>query len=148
MKTIISGANFLKFVENQIVFGRVGKVVKREKDGANVATNPNEKAGSIMGYELIDKFGNVQIIGASATIKDTFEKLGENAIVKITFLGKGENAKKQPVNRFKIEQLDDADEWAQLDPLPEDHESELTDAEESSEPETEPETKPVKKGKK
>lgn len=120
MKSISSGAKFIDWIVGMVFFGIIGPPVIREKDGANVATNPNEKAGSIMGYEMTDKNGEVHIIGNSAVIKDAIGKIGEGGIARIEFLGKGVNAKNQPVNRFKIDQLDDMAEWHKLDPLDED----------------------------
>jgi hypothetical protein len=142
MKSVVSGAKFIVWTVGMIFFGRIGKPVIREKDGANAEQNPNEKAGTIMGYEIVDKNGEVHILGNSATIKNAVEKVGEGAIVRIEFLGKGTNAKNQPVNLFKIDELESVEEWHQLDPLDNDGEP---DAEFVPEPVADDEPKKGKK---
>lgn len=116
VRNLVSGADFHDFNEEPVFVGRYRGPVIREKDGPNVATNPNEKAGTVMGYkftELLDfdlpteKEGHDSIVGNSDQIKRGLEKAKDGEIYKIEFLGKTENSKKQPVNRFRVDLIEE-----------------------------------------
>jgi|SRR3989304_3732928 len=102
-RTVISGAEFKEFVEGEIYVGVYGEPVIRKKDGLDVANNPNEKAGTTMGYTFQDDNGVDVIIGASQQVTEVMQQCKKGDYVRFTFLGKGVNSKNQPFNRFKIE---------------------------------------------
>lgn len=102
-KNLISGADFKEFGEGEIYEGTFLRETIREKDGPNVASNPNEKAGTVMGYLFRNDSGKEEIIGASHQITEVMKKASQGDYFRFTFLGKTENAKGQPVNRFRID---------------------------------------------
>lgn len=107
-ETLVSGATFWDFDVKPVFIGSfTGKEILREKDGKNAATNPNEKAGSVMGFEFKDVDGNVHLIGNSYSIAKIFAgKEGQKHVGKkmfIEFEGKDEQAGKPPFNRFHIQ---------------------------------------------
>lgn len=116
-RNLISGAEFYDFEEHGKIFaGSYHRPVIREKDGPNVANNPNEKAGTIMGYlftQFVDfdtpeeRAGQECIIGASEQITRAMEKAKEGDIYVFEYLGKTQNSKGQPVNRFRIDMVEE-----------------------------------------
>jgi len=104
-EVLISGAEFWDFEESPIFIGKYMDKVIREKDGPNAATNPNEKAGSVMGFKFEDEFGQEHIIGNSNSIQKALEKIGynKNVILYIEFEGKTTLASGKPFNRFHIQ---------------------------------------------
>lgn len=103
-ETLVSGAEFWKFEENAVFIGNYVKNVVRDKDGKNAATNPNEKAGSIMGYMFADEFGQEHIIGNSHSIQKALEqiKFDKTVTLYIEFEGKT-TVNGKPFNRFHIQ---------------------------------------------
>lgn len=102
-RTVITGAEFKEFEIGEVFEGAYIEKVIREKDGPNVAKNPNEKAGTVMGYLFKPDGGFSEIIGASHSVNEVMERCKKGDYVRFTFLGKGENSKGQPFNRFQIE---------------------------------------------
>lgn len=119
MKTVSAGAEFFKF-ENigDTLRGILGQPVKHEKD-----SDPNKdgvvehKAGDIMGYLCEQSNGEFTILGNSAIIEKHVNngdiKAGD--ILQVCYKGKGLTSKNKPVNMFKIDVLDDVDEWAKIE---------------------------------
>lgn len=117
-KVLVSGAEFWKFAPEEGTNGDfdgvefIGKYlgeVKREKDGKDAETNPNEKAGSVMGFNFVQEgTDRVWIIGNSDAIKKGLEKTGYNPdlLYCIEFLGKGKTANGKPYNRFEVSVLE------------------------------------------
>lgn len=103
LETLISGAEFHNFDEEPIFEGAFQHAVIREKDGPNAATDPNEKAGSVMGYLFVDDSGMETIIGNSHSVAKAIGKVGKGDILRFQFLGKGQTASNKPFNRFKID---------------------------------------------
>lgn len=109
-ENVISGAEFWDFDTDPIFAGEfTGKPAIREKDGKNAETNPNERAGSIMGFNFVDKNGEMFIIGNSHQIAKAIEDCGKKGYkhprLRIEFLGQSPNASGQKVNRYKIDLL-------------------------------------------
>lgn len=107
-ETLVSGAVFWDFDENPVFIGSfTGKEIIRERDGKNADKNPNEKAGSVMGFEFKDENGDIHLLGNSYSIAKVFSgKEGKARIgqkMYIEFEGKEEQAGKQPFNRFHIQ---------------------------------------------
>lgn len=103
-RTLVSGAEFHDFEKDSTVYaGFYGKPVLREKDGLNAEINPNERAGSVMGFLFKDENGVDTIIGNSHQVAKALEQAKEGDFYRIEFLGKTQNAQGKPVNRFKID---------------------------------------------
>lgn len=108
-ETIVSGATFWDFDKKPVFMGTfTGKEILREKDGKNAATNPNEKAGSVMGYEFKDVDGNIHLLGASYSITKVFGgaegKKRAGVVMYIEFEGQEPAANGKPAfNRFHIQ---------------------------------------------
>lgn len=109
---LISGAEFHDFDEEPVFAGIYHKPVIREKDGPNVEKNPNEKAGTVMGYQfttLLDfntdkeRQGYDAIVGNSEQIKRGLEQAKDGDIYRIEFKGKTTNSKNQPVNIYRVD---------------------------------------------
>ena len=105
-KTIVSGAEFYDFEKNPVFVGKYLRDVVREKDGKNAATNPNEKAGSVMGYLFQAETGDETIIGNSFSIQKALQDPKNREVTLwIEFEGKTE-IKGKPFNRFHIQTVD------------------------------------------
>lgn len=110
MKNLVSGADFHNFETSPVFVGMfTGETVKREKDADGSADDANKKAGAIMGYVFEDKNGNLVNIGNSYLIAKAIEQIKSGDWLRIEFTGKAKNSKGQPVNRYKIDQLEPAD---------------------------------------
>lgn len=116
-KVLVSGAEFWTFApetengdfDGVIFVGKYCGSVVREKDGKDAATNPNEKAGSIIGYDFEqEETGLHFIIGNSHAIQKGLEKAeySKEALFEIEFLGKGTTANNKPYNRFEVSILE------------------------------------------
>lgn len=117
IRNLISGAEFHDFKKDNAVFiGYYIRPVKREKDGVNVNNNPNEKAGTVMGYLFTElknfeteheEKGYDSIVGASEQITRAMEGAVEGDLYRFEFLGETTNSKNQPVNRFRIDKIEE-----------------------------------------
>lgn len=119
IRNLISGAEFHDFEEDSaVVYGRFIGPVKREKDGPNVDKNPNEKAGTVMGYQVEEiinfdddneRVSGYTIIGASEQINRGLERAKHGELYRFEFMGKTVNSKNQPVNRFRVDIIEEQD---------------------------------------
>lgn len=105
-RTVVTGAEFKEFEIGEVFEGAFVEKVIREKDGPEADKNPNQKAGTVMGYLFKPDKGFPEIIGASHSVNEVMERVKKGDYVRFTFLGKGQNAKNQPFNRFQIEVAD------------------------------------------
>lgn len=102
-RTVITGAEFWEPAEGEIFEGTYMENVIRKKDGPKAATEPNQKAGALMGYLFKADNGREEIVGNSQQVMEVMSNCKFGDYVRFTFLGKGETAAKQPFNRFRIE---------------------------------------------
>lgn len=100
LETIVSGAEFWDFEKNAQFDGIYLSNSMREQDSL---TNPDQKAGDIMGYVCEDDKGEQHIIGNSYAIEKGIDAIKVGDKIRVTFLGKSLNSKNQPVNRFKFQ---------------------------------------------
>lgn len=105
-ESLISGADFWDFEQEPVFEGAYVKEVIREKDGPDAATDPNQKAGSIMGYLFVTDDGDEAIIGNSHSVAKAISKCAPKDYLRFQYLGKGQTASNKPFNRFKIDLLD------------------------------------------
>lgn len=109
-ETLTTGADFFKFSETNPVFcGKYVRPVLREKDGKNAATNPNEKAGSIMGYLFVSADGGKEvIIGNSKAIEDVLKvEANKKRTLWIEWTGKTDLGGGKTFNRFHIQTVNE-----------------------------------------
>lgn len=112
-EVLVSGAEFHDFEKDPYLVGVYnGEKSVREKDG----TEPNQKAGDIMGYVFTTKKGEKTICPANFSVKQAIEKIGTNlpAIVEVTFLGKtaldgGKNFSRMRIQKLTQEEFDAID---------------------------------------
>lgn len=102
-RTVITGAEFWEPTEGEVFEGTYIENVIRKKDGPKAATEPNQKAGALMGYLFKADNGREEIVGNSQQVMEVMSNCKFGDYVRFTFLGKGETAAKQPFNRFRIE---------------------------------------------
>lgn len=114
MKNLISGAEFHNFEKVPVFIGKYSSDQMREKDGPDAETNPDQKAGALMGYNFEDANGDLHLIGASALIKKAVSVCKIGDWLKIEFTGKAKNAKGQQVNRFKIDVFESESEALEM----------------------------------
>lgn len=101
-ETIVSGAAFWDFEKEPVFVGTYIRNVIREKDGKNAATNPNEKAGTVMGFLFRGEDGGEHIIGNSYSIQKALVNEKYRSVpLWIEFEGKDPGP--PPFNRFHIQ---------------------------------------------
>lgn len=109
MKPLVSGAGFHNFETVPKFIGRYQKPVIREKDAEGSDDDDSKKKGAVIGYQFEDVDGTQVNVSNSALIRKAIEQVKPGAVLFIEFTGKGKNAKGQPVNRFRVDELEDAD---------------------------------------
>jgi len=113
-EVLVSGADFWDFEEYPVFTGKFIRDVIRETDGKNAATNPNEKAGSTMGFLFShvdlstgEETGEETIIGNSFSIEKALkDPKAKSSVLWIEFLGKKDakdTANGRPFNQFHIQ---------------------------------------------
>jgi hypothetical protein len=111
----LTSATFKEFTKDDPIF--IGKFVENFLRREDSKTEPDKKAGDLMGYKFTDEDGNEEIIGSSSTVKQVMQpddkdkepvKAGE--IIGFEFLGKGITSKKRPFNKFNIYLFDSFEE--------------------------------------
>lgn len=106
-KTLVSGAGYHDFKTSPVYQGQYRRNVVREKDG-DLAKNPPEKAGDLIGFIFEDEFGQETIISNSFNILKALEaiKYDTKTTLWIEFQGKVAGKGGRMVNRFHVQTVE------------------------------------------
>jgi len=109
----LTSATFKEFTKDDNIF--IGKFVEKFLRKEDSKTEPDKKAGDLMGYKFVDESGNEEIVGSSSTVKqvmepETGEPVKAGAVIGFEFLGKGITSKKRPFNKFNIYEFNSFEE--------------------------------------